>query len=207
LPGRGRGYGGVRQSTRHRGAPADQHVEKHRNENPARQRAPPSSPRHENDMSHQQFFRAAAAGALSLICLSLGLNAGASEHANKDEAVAMVKKGVSFWKANGDDKTFAAITEKGSQFHDRDLYLVVYGLDGTVHAHGANEKMVGRNLIEQKDIDGKPFVKERVEMAQKQPTFWQDYKFTDPVSKKIEPKQMYCERVDNNVLCGGVYKQ
>ncbi len=131
----------------------------------------------------------------------------AGDHATRDEAVAMVKKAAAFWKANGDDKTFAAITEKKGQFTDRDLYLVVYGLDGVVHAHGANEKMVGRNLIDLTDVDGKAFVKERVEMAQKQPSFWQDYKFTDPVTKKIEPKQMYCERVEKYALCGGVYKQ
>lgn len=142
----------------------------------------------------------------SIISLFAGVASGAGDHASKDEAVAMVKKGVAFWKANGDDKTFAAINDKGGQFHDRDLYLVVYGLDGVVHAHGANEKMIGRNLIDQKDIDGKPFVKERVELAQKQDTFWQDYKFTDPLSKKVEPKQSYCERIDKNVLCGGVYK-
>jgi cytochrome c len=29
---------------------------------------------------------------------------------------------------------------------------------------------------------------------------------TDPLTKKIEPKQSYCERIDKNVLCGGVYK-
>jgi cytochrome c len=131
----------------------------------------------------------------------------AADHASRDEAMAMVKKGVAFWKSNGDDKTFATVTDKKGPFVDRDLYLVVYGLDGVVRAHGANEKMVGRNLMELKDVDGKAFVKERVEMAQKQPSFWQDYKFTDPVSKKIEPKQSYCERIDKNVMCGGVYKQ
>jgi cytochrome c len=26
------------------------------------------------------------------------------------------------------------------------------------------------------------------------------------VSKKIEPKQMYCERLDDTVVCGGIYK-
>ena len=130
----------------------------------------------------------------------------AESHASKDEAVAMVKKGVSFIKANGKDKGYAEISNKGGKFTDRDLYLVVYGLDGTVHAHGANEKMVGKNLIDLKDVDGKPFVKERVELAQSKGTFWQDYKFTNPVSKKIEPKQMYCERLDDTVVCGGIYK-
>jgi signal transduction histidine kinase len=148
------------------------------------------------------------ATAATLLCTMMAAGTAiAADHASKDEAVAMVKKGVAFWKANGDEKTFAAIDAKdNAQFHDRDLYLVVYGLDGTVRAHGANAKKVGKNMLDEQDVDGKLFVKERVEMAQKQPTFWQDYKYTDPLTKKIAPKQMYCERVDNNVLCGGIYK-
>ena len=104
------------------------------------------------------------------------------------------------------DTGYAEITNKAGKFVDRDLYLVVYGLDGTVRAHGANEKMVGKNLIDLKDVDGKAFVKERVELAQAKGTFWQGYKFTNPTSKKIEPKSMYCERVEDMVVCGGIYK-
>ena len=122
------------------------------------------------------------------------------------EAVAMVKKGVTFIKTSGKDKGFAAISTKGGQFSDRDLYLVVYGMDGTVRAHGANEKMIGKNLIELKDVDGKAFVKERVELAASKGTFWQDYKFTNPENKKIEPKSMYCEKLEDFVVCGGIYK-
>ena len=151
--------------------------------------------------------------ASTLFCIAafgVGGNALAQkkgEFATKDEAVAMVKKGVAFIKKEGKDKGYAEITNKKGQFTDRDLYLVVYGLDGVVRAHGANEKMVAKNLIELKDVDGKPFVKERVELAQAKGTFWQDYKFSNPVSKKIEPKQMYCEKLDDTVVCGGIYKQ
>jgi cytochrome c len=60
--------------------------------------------------------------------------AQAQTHATKEEATAMVKKGVAFIKANGKDKGYAEISNKQGQFIDRDLYLVVYGLDGTVHA-------------------------------------------------------------------------
>lgn len=129
-----------------------------------------------------------------------------ASNATAAEATAMVKKGVAFIKANGKDKGYAEITSKGGQFTDRDLYLVVYGLDGVVHAHGANEKMVGKNLIDLKDVDGKAFVKERVELGKSKGTFWQDYKFTNPVTKKIEPKRMYCEKLDDAVVCGGIYK-
>jgi signal transduction histidine kinase len=134
------------------------------------------------------------------------LAAHASDNATKEEAVAMVKKGVAFIRSQGNEKGYAEITNKGGRFTDRDLYLVVYGHDGVVRAHGANEKMVGKNLIDLKDVDGKAFVKERVELSQSKGTFWQDYKFTNPVTKKIEPKQMYCERLDDVAVCGGIYK-
>lgn len=146
-------------------------------------------------------LRALAVAALSTLSL-----AALANNATPAEATAMVKKGVAFIKANGKDKAYAEISNKTGSFVDRDLYLVVYGMDGVVHAHGANEKMIGKNLIELKDIDGKPFVKERVELAQSKGTFWQDYKFTNPTTKKIEPKRMYCEKLDDTVVCGGVYK-
>ena len=138
-----------------------------------------------------------AAGALAL---------AADGGATAEQATAMVKKGVAFIRANGAEKSYAEITSKTSQFKFEDLYLVVYGLDGMVRAHGANEKMVGRNLIELKDVDGKAFVKERVELGSAKASFWQDYKFTNPENKKIEPKSMYCERLEQTVVCGGIYK-
>jgi hypothetical protein len=49
-------------------------------------------------------------------------------------------------------------------------------------------------------------VKERVELGQSKGTFWQDYKFTNPVTKKIEPKTSYCEKLNDSVVCGGIYK-
>lgn len=129
----------------------------------------------------------------------------AAEFATKPEAEAMVAKALKFWKANGNDKTYAEIGKKDGQFTDRDLYVVIYGLDGTVRAHGANPKMIGKNLMEIRDVDGKFFVKERVELAKKKQPFWQDYKFTNPTSGKIEPKTMYCDPEDDMVMCAGVY--
>jgi len=143
------------------------------------------------------------------LALSVVTNAvwAAEGGATKEEAVAMVKKGVAAIKSAGADKTYAEFGDKANTtWHKQDLYLVVYGLDGVVRAHGANAKMVGKNLIELKDIDGKAFVKERVDMAKTHGTFWQDYKFTNPETKKIEPKSMYCEKLDDTVVCGGIYK-
>ena len=129
-----------------------------------------------------------------------------ASNASKDEAQSMVKKGVAFIKANGADKGYAEISNKTGPFVDRDLYLVVYGLDGKCLAHGANAKQIGKDLIDLTDIDGKYFVKERVAMVKAKPAgAWQEYKFTNPVSKKVEPKVMYCEKLGETAVCGGVY--
>ena len=146
-----------------------------------------------------------------LACIALAFAAAPAAHASsgatKEEAVSMVKKGIAFIKAHGIDKGYAEVSNKGGSFIDRDLYLVVYGLDGKCLAHGANPKQIGKELIDLTDVDGKYFVKERVELTRAKPTgFWQDYKFTNPVSKKIEPKTMYCEKLGETAVCGGVYK-
>ncbi len=116
----------------------------------------------------------------------------------------MVKKAVAEIKAAGSDKSYALINDRSGPFIDRDLYIVVYGLDGVVLAHGADAKRIGTNQIGDKDPDGKAFVQERVELAAKELSFWQNYKFINPVTKKIEPKEMYCERLDQTAVCGGV---
>lgn len=140
--------------------------------------------------------------------LAAGAAFAAEEAATAKEAEAMVRKGVAFIKANGKDKGFAEITRRDSKdFHDRDLYLAVHKIDGTCVAHGTNEKMVGKNFIDMKDIDGKEYIKERVDFAKTKATFYTDYKFVNPVSKKIEPKTAYCERLDDYIVCGGIYKK
>jgi len=146
------------------------------------------------------------AAVLTLAGISAGA-AFAAEPATKAEAVAMVNKAITFVKAEGPEKAYPVISTKGGPFTDRDLYIVVYGLDGKVLAHGANQKLVGKDMIDVQDVDGKYFVKERAELGRKQASFWQDYKFVNPVTKKVEPKEMYCERESETVVCGGVYKQ
>lgn len=130
----------------------------------------------------------------------------AAPAATKDEAMALVKDAIASKKTQGPDAAYAEISNKAGKFVDRDLYVVVYRLDGHVLAHGANEKLIGTDQSTAKDVDGKAFVKERIELAHKQPTFWQVYKFKNPVTKQIEQKQTYCERYEDTAVCAGVYK-
>ena len=143
--------------------------------------------------------------------LALALAASFSAHAADDfatakDAEAMVAKAVKAIAANKDG-TFKEITAKDNNWVDRDLYPMVYDLNGKCVAHGQNEKQVGKDLIGIVDADGKEFVKERVELAKSKPKFWQDYKFKDPVSKKVLPKAAYCEKAGDVIVCSGIYKR
>jgi hypothetical protein len=93
-------------------------------------------------LAHTRGF--AAAGILVAAALSLsGGVAIAGTGATKDEAVAMV----AYIKAEGPDKAYPEVSDPSGQFVDRDLYIVVYGMDGMVLAHGADAKRIGTNQI------------------------------------------------------------
>ncbi|MEW6668284.1 MAG: cache domain-containing protein [Thermodesulfobacteriota bacterium] len=146
---------------------------------------------------------------LSLIVLfavMVQLPVYAGETGTKEEAVAMVKKAIEYIKANGHEKAYEEFTNLKGRFVDRDLYIVVYDMNAKCLAHGQKKSMVGKDLIDFKDVDGKQFYKERIGLMQKQQTAWQEYKFSNPITKKIEPKEMYIERYGDIIVGCGVYK-
>jgi signal transduction histidine kinase len=124
----------------------------------------------------------------------------------KDDAVTMVKKAVATIKGQGIEKGYAEISTAGGKFVNGEIYVVVQGFDGVTLAHATNPKLIGRNMIDEQDVDGKYFAKGLVENGQKQASFWYDFKFVNPATKKIQVKDMYCETVTPTVVCAGVYR-
>lgn len=129
----------------------------------------------------------------------------AADKGSKDEAVALVQKAVAYIKANGKEKAYAEFTN-GTQFKDRDMYVFVVKHDGSALAHGANPKLVGKNVGELKDGDGKFFVKELIEVSKAKGKGWVDYKWPHPVTKALEAKTTYVEGVEDTIVACGVYK-
>jgi len=130
----------------------------------------------------------------------------AADQGTAAEAEAMVKKAVAYIKANGPEKAYEEFTN-GKSFKDRDLYIIVYDLNGKNLAQGANPKLVGKDLIGLKDPDGKPLIQMFVDLAKSKGKGWvEGYKFLNPVSQKIEGKAMYLERVGETLVGCGIYK-
>ncbi|MBO0759196.1 MAG: histidine kinase, partial [Bradyrhizobiaceae bacterium] len=74
----------------------------------------------------------------ALIVGGVNITSLAAEFGTKEEAQALVKKAIAFIKEQGPEKAYAEFTDRGGKFVDRDLYVVVYRLDGKVLAHGGN---------------------------------------------------------------------
>jgi cytochrome c len=144
---------------------------------------------------------------LALLILLFGCTAAAPaaepEHGSRAEAVAMVKQVEAMFRKDGADATFKAVTAQ--KFKDRDLYPFIYTLDGTdCVAHGANPALVGKDLIDLKDQDGKYLIRELSVMAKKGGG-WVDYKWPNPITKLIEAKSAYVDRMGNYFVGVGVY--
>ncbi len=144
-----------------------------------------------------------------LLTAALNFSAfAAGDKGTADEAAAMVKKAVAYLKENGKEKAFAEFANPANtEFHDRDLYLFVYDMNGIAVAHGNNPKMVGKNLLDMKDSDGNFIIRRFIEVANTKGKGWVDYKWPNPVTKAVEQKSSYIEKVDGGLLIGaGIYK-
>jgi cytochrome c len=142
------------------------------------------------------------------LCVAFGVGVchASAEDPTKDDAVKMVEKAVLFAKSNGKDKALAEINQKGGQFHHGELYVFVYDLQGTIVGHPINPKLVGKNMMEVPDPDGKFYRKTIVEVATTKGQGWVDYKYKNPDNNKIEAKTTYFQRGGDLIFAAGIYK-
>jgi signal transduction histidine kinase len=151
-------------------------------------------------------FKSILAG---LAMLAFGSVAGAAEKGTADEAVAMVKKAGEFLKKNGKEKAYAEFNNPKGQFIQGDLYIFTFSAngDGIETSNGANAKLVGKNVSEMKDADGKFLIKDILAAGMsKEGKGWVDYKWPNPSTGKIDSKRTYVERVEDVLIGCGIYK-
>ena len=148
----------------------------------------------------------------SVAALLLFEPAIAAEFGTKDEAIAMVKRVQEQFKKGGPELTFKAVSAKSTkEYHDRDLYPFIYDMKGSNKglnvAHGARPALIGKNLIDLKDQDGKYLIREMVDVANGPGSGWVDYKWPNPITNKIEDKSSYIEKMGDYFVGVGAYKQ
>jgi len=133
-------------------------------------------------------------------------NASAATTGTADEAHALVEKAVKLIAADGNEKAYAAFNDAAGGYVDRDLYIFVIDLKGTVQAHGANKGLIGKSLINLKDADGKAFIQEMISLANDKGEGWVDYHWPNPTSKKVEGKSSFIKKIGDVFVGVGIYK-
>jgi cytochrome c len=146
-----------------------------------------------------------AAGAV-IVSLSLWAGAVHAELTEKD-AVALVEKGAQFMRLHGKDEMIRKINTKDPDFYAGALYLALRDMNGITVAHPTTA-LIGKNLVDVPDADGKLFRREMMAVAQgSKGRGWVEYKFLNPATGKVEPKITYVLRVGDVALEAGIYKR
>jgi len=140
------------------------------------------------------------------LALALSFSALAGDRGTPDEAKALLVKAVALVKASGKDKASAQFMDKQGGFIDRDLYVSVIDMSGKTTANGGNPRLVGKDNMKYQDADGKFIVKERIEIAKAKGRGMQEYRSVNPVTKEIESKLVFFEKLDDVVVAVGSFK-
>lgn len=152
-------------------------------------------------------FKAMRNRACFTVLLLLATASFATGRATKADAVAMVKKAGAYYQLHGLEKALVEFNNQKGQFVKDELYLFVYDSKGNNLAHGQNPKMVGKNLLEMRDVDGIFVIKKVLEIGDsKKGNGWQNYKWPNTISKAVEAKSSYTEKFGELYISCGVYQ-
>jgi cytochrome c len=162
----------------------------------------------------ESIFKSIAIGALVLASASAATaQEGKSTQA---DALALMKKAQEFVKVNGMEKATNEFNNLESPFNTKgninrhaDLYLFNIDFNGLQTIHGKNPKMHGKVLLEMRDAEGLYLVKALLEACKGSTgKGWVDTKWPNPVTKNLESKSAYVERVPGTEVClgTGIYK-
>jgi cytochrome c len=138
-----------------------------------------------------------------MIIASMSYAAGKSDKSNAKEMVVAAE---AFVKAHGKEQAIIEFNNPKGKFVKKDLYVFAYDMNGTLIAIPTNPKLVGKNLIDVPDTDGKLYRKDILDIAKSKGEGWVDYKYKNPETNKIEAKTTYFKKVGDIIICCGAYK-
>ena len=131
----------------------------------------------------------------------------AGERATKEECVSKCKEVAKLIQEKGINAAVEAIMASGSPYMWKDSYVFMIDMNGLTLAHPASPKLVGQNVTNFKDANGKLFVAEYMAVAKEKGEGWVDYMWLVPGTKEVKPKQTYVYKVPGKdaIVLAGIY--
>jgi cytochrome c len=143
--------------------------------------------------------------AAMMICV-VPLAVATADAPSKEEVTARVKAAITYYKANGREKTLVELNRKEGQFASGEDYVDVHDQNGVCVAHPVTPALVGVNRSEQADPSGKFVYKELVTASKSKQSGWIEYMRKNPIDGKIENKVAYWEVYDGLIFKAGTYQ-
>ena len=140
-----------------------------------------------------------------VLALTAGLAVAKGIRGTAPEAVRMVDKAVELIVSEGPEKAFKQISDPKGAFIDRDLYVFVVDLKGIIRAHSGDQSLIGKNMLDVRDMDGKAFIRDLIRQARVKDTGWVDYKWPHPVTGEITAQSRYYKKIGEYIVTCGIH--
>lgn len=146
---------------------------------------------------------------VSLVTIYFTGLALAAENATKEECMAKCKQAAEMVGEKGLDAALTAIMDKNGPFVWKNSYVFCIDMEKKANiAHPIKPKLIGKNLMHVKDVNGKLFFAEFINTAKNSGAGWVDYMWPKPGEKKPVPKTTYVYRVPGEpvFMAAGIYE-
>ncbi len=111
-------------------------------------------------------------------------------------------------KKLGIAKAVASFNDTRGSFVRDDLYVFAVNLQsGKFEAHGMNPTWVGTDATDLHDVEGKPLIKEMLELAKTKGEGTVDYVWRNPVTNAVEKKRTFIRRENGSLIGVGFYAE
>ena len=130
--------------------------------------------------------------------------AQSSQAADSARALSLLDRAERHLREQG-DAALASFSRAG-EFVEGELYVYVLDTQGNFLASGGSSySLIGRNVTELQDSEGRSFMREILEGARAQGKGQVEYRWRNPSTGRNEPKIALYRKVDERILVAGYY--
>ena len=125
-----------------------------------------------------------------------------------EQARSLLETAVAEIGKSGAGAAFSEFSKQDGRFVRDDLYVFVVGLDDArFYATGATPGLVGKAAGNLRNVEGRPIIREMVELARAQDSATYEYEWRNPATNKVEKKHTLIQRIGGYLVGVGYYSK
>ena len=161
---------------------------------------------------HHRLF-AACAIALSVVLAGLITSVAPAVRAAElcgrmgtpQEAEQLARNAASHLATHGRERAFRDFLTPPAGFMRDDLYVFAFDSAGTMWVNGGFPDLIGSNILNARDSQGRPFLVEGMQRAARNGDAWVEYTWYNPCNGKMMAKSAFIIAVGDDFVAVGAY--